>query len=311
MNMKSVIAFLLLVCAQGACPLTSTTDVLLYVDEAGGVGPLSHAWTVAFFAWFAAANPGSLEVAVVTSAADLSTYYTGGCRLSDAASYPALKLYVQPGGDAENASLALGPGGRDNILDFAASPNGHYMGTCAGWFYAAGETAAPPPKRIPQASQGYPLLVRAGTYWWYGDFFGRAWAPHWWPTVEGPIVPIAPYPAYAPTTLSNGLTMVYFGGPIMGLNKTGAGLPSGAEVVASYAHPDVPPAPAVVQYEGPFVRALFSSPHPEAQAGVGLACDPPLPPGCITPAQQLDNWKFLAENINTLLGTSWSIPTTL
>lgn len=105
--------------------------------------------------------------------------------------------------------------------------------------------------------------------------------------------------------------MVYWGGPALGLKDSGAGLPNGATVLASYAHPGVPAIPAVIRYQGAYVRALFNSPHPEAQAGVGLQCAPPLPPGCITEAQQLANWRFLATNINQLLGTAWRIPDSL
>ena len=136
--------------------------------------------------------------------------------------------------------------------------------------------------------------------------------PHWWPTVEGPIKAIATYPDYAPTTLDNGLTMVYYGGPALGLNTTTSTVPNGATVLAAYDAPGVPRGvPAVVNYQGRYVKALFNSPHPEAQAGVGLSCAAPLPPGCITDAQQLANWQFLAGNINALLGTDWVIPATL
>jgi len=285
--------------AASPCTVPRDTDIVVYADVAsGGVGPLSNAWTRAFFAWWAAGNPrGVINVAYVTDSTELSGYVAGGggagggCVLADSQALPRLKLYAQPGGDALNQTLALGPGGRDNILDFAASPQGHYMGTCAGWFYAA------------------------GTYWWQGAYFAHAWAAHWWPTVEGPISAIAEYPAYAPAALDNGLTAVYYGGPAMGLsNATGARLPAGARVLASYAAapPGLPAGlPAVVHYEGPFVRALLSSPHPEAAADGSLACAPPLPAGCITPAQQLANWRFLAGAINTLLGTDWAVPTAL
>jgi hypothetical protein len=277
------------------CSIQADTDVVVYsATGAGGVGEFSDKWTRSFFGWWSAANPGGgLNVDFITDSTEISLYYSNGCQLSDAASYPRLKLWVQPGGSADNQSTSLGPGGRDNILNFAASANGHYMGTCAGWYYAA------------------------GSYWWFNDFFPEAWMPHWWPTVEGPISAIAVYPAYSPTPVhaddGTQYTMIYYGGPATGLtNATGSQIPNGASVLAQYAATNVPQGiPAVVNYQGRYVKALFNSPHPEAEAGVGLQCDPPLPAGCITAAQQLQNWRFLASNINNLLGTSWTIPSSL
>lgn len=278
----------LAVVATGKCSLQADTDVVVYAaTEWGGVGEYSDKWTRAFFAWWQTAN-ADLDVVFITDPAELSAYYTDGCALADGQRYPELKLYVQPGGSADNQTASLGIGGRDNILDFAASTNGHYMGTCAGWYYAA------------------------GTWWWFNEFYPEAWQPHFWPTVEGPISPIAVYPDYAPTVLSNGLTMVYYGGPATGLNLTGNGLPNGATVLAAYTDKAIPAdIPAVVNYQGRYVKALFNSPHPEAQAGVGLSCAPPFPAGCITSAQQLANWQFLAGNINGLLGTEWVVPAEL
>ena len=116
--------------STAACPLTPTTAVAFYADESGGVGPGSHAWTARFFEWWSAPNP-DLEV-VELAAADVNT----NCALD---AYPALALWVQPGGDAFEQSQALGASGRDNILNFLFSrADAYYMGTCAGSFYASG-----------------------------------------------------------------------------------------------------------------------------------------------------------------------------
>jgi glutamine amidotransferase-like uncharacterized protein len=272
-----------------ACSIKNDALIVVYNDTTGGVGQFSSIWTNAFFDWFSAANP-DLIVSYVNDAMELSTYYTTGCQL---ATYSSLRLYVQPGGDASTAASNLGPGGRDNILDFAAVSGNAYMGTCAGYFYAA------------------------GSYWWSeGDepmkFYPSSWMTHFLPTVEGPIKEIANYPAYAPTELSNGHTMVYYGGPALGYNVTSNTLPDGATLIASYTDPNIPKdIPAMFMYLGQYVHALLNSPHPEAQAGVGLTCQPPFPSGCITEEQQLANWQLLAENINTLVGWNWVIPSTL
>lgn len=125
---------------RAACDIPADAAVVVYAATGwGGVGEFSDKWTRAFFAWFAAPNP-SLVVSFVTDAAQLADYpRAAACALS---AFESLVLYVQPGGSADNASASLGPGGRDNILDFAASPRGHFMGTCAGFYYVRGVARA-------------------------------------------------------------------------------------------------------------------------------------------------------------------------
>lgn len=161
------------------------------------------------------------------------------------------------------------------------------MGTCAGAYYAS------------------------GTYWWKGAYEGAFYfTPHLFPTVEGPIAAIADYPLYAPTTVTladadaTELTMLYYGGPASGLEHTTNAVPG--KVLGRFT--DVPGGiPTSVAYG----QVLLHSPHPEAVAGVQLTCAPPLPPGCITSEQQLGNWRWLAAEINTFIGTEWVIPTAL
>lgn len=84
--------------AAAVCPIDATTRVAVYADENGGVGPGSHAWTRAFWTWWAAAN-ADLNWAELDAA-----QVRGDCVLSD---FPSLDLYVQPGGDAFEQSQAL------------------------------------------------------------------------------------------------------------------------------------------------------------------------------------------------------------
>ena len=142
----------LLSAAHAACSIPRTAEVAVYSDTAGGVGPNSAVWSKAFFDWLASANP-ELEVAYITDATEIA--FPGGCDLS---SLPALKLWVQPGGDAYEQSLALGMGGRDNLVAFAALPGRSVMATCAGWYYSAGQ------------------------YWWFGDWYPHYTTPLWYPT---------------------------------------------------------------------------------------------------------------------------------
>jgi glutamine amidotransferase-like uncharacterized protein len=270
--------------SSARCPLTDATSVAVYADEAGGVGPGSHAWTAAFFAWWAAANPGALVVTELTAAA-----LTTDCALTD---FPGLRLYVQPGGDAFNASQALGPSGRDNLLNYLFYiTDAHYMGTCAGWYYAS------------------------GSYWWKDAFVGDFYfTPHLFPTVEGDIPSIAAYPSYAPTgvvdaSTGDAHTHVYYGGPTLGLNHTAAAGNPGA-TLATFA--DVAGAGgARLVSSVTHGRLLLHSTHPEAVEGVHRACDPPAPPGCLTRAQRLANWRWLAAAINAHVGADWVIPNAL
>ena len=54
---------------------------------------------------------------------------------------------------------------------------------------------------------------------------------------------------------------------------------------------------------------LLSSVHLEAVEGMELACDPPLPAGCITREQRLANWATLTGALNKLWGTAFAPPT--
>lgn len=156
------------------------------------------------------------------------------------------------------------------------------MGTCAGAYYAS------------------------GSYWWKGEFIADFDLNlNLFPTVEGPIAAIADYPLYAPTgvTLADGtdMTMVYYGGPASGLDRTTNKVP-GRVLSRLSSIPGAIPAAVVLN------RALLNTPHPEAVSGVHLNCSAPLPPGCITPAQQLANWRWLAAEINALIGAAWVVP---
>jgi len=286
LSLGAVFGLGLLSRSSARCSLRQDAVIAVYAATgAGGAGDNSVRWTEAFFAWWAAANP-ALVVDFVRDAREVAAYpAAGACAL--ARDLPRLALWVQPGGSADNFSATLGPGGRDNLLDFAASARGHYMGTCAGMYFAA------------------------GSYWWFDSFYPEAWMPHWFPTLEGPISAVAVYPAYAPIDLADGRSVIYWGGPVLGLNHTTASVPNGATVRATYDSPLVAPLAAAFRYRGAYVDALLSSAHPEAVAGSGIACDPPLPAGCITPAQQLANWRWLAGEINALLGEAYAVPTVL
>eukprot|EP00047_Mylnosiga_fluctuans_P011827 m.23029 g.23029 ORF g.23029 m.23029 type:complete len:295 (-) comp3840_c0_seq1:25-909(-) len=260
--------------STAACPLAADTAIAVYAAlDAGGVGDNSHAWTRRFFEWFSEPNPSLTWVELPDP-----QHVSRDCVFTE---FPSLKLYVQPGGDAYNQSISLGPAGRDNILEYVFR-GGHYMGTCAGFYYAV------------------------GAYWWFNEFLANSFQAHWFPTVEGPIREIATYPEYAPTAITAGSashTMLYWGGPASGLHYTTPHVPG--SIVASFNAADN--TPAGVQYG----NILLWSPHPEAVEGMGISCPPPHPAGCLTAAQRLQNWQLLARQINELLSTEWIVPSSL
>ncbi len=99
------------------CPIQPTTTIAIYADTNGGAGHNSVAWTARFFTWWASVNPpNALEYALIDTAASIADPVTG----CDLLAFPLLRLWVQPGGSSDNQTLALGPGGRDNILNFPA-----------------------------------------------------------------------------------------------------------------------------------------------------------------------------------------------
>lgn len=85
--------------SAGSCPLQQNTRVAVYTDRNGGIGPGSHDWTIAFWTWWAAANADLFWVELANA-----SQVSDDCVLTE---YPALTLYVQPGGDQFIQSLSL------------------------------------------------------------------------------------------------------------------------------------------------------------------------------------------------------------
>ena len=137
--------------AHAACAISRTAVIAVYADTAGGVSNNSAVWTRAFFTWLVSGNPG-LEVAYITDATQISS--PGGCNLS---SLPALKLWVQPGGDALNQSVALGSSGRDNLVAYVGLPGRSVLATSAGWYFSSGD------------------------YWMGPEWYPHNTMPRWWP----------------------------------------------------------------------------------------------------------------------------------
>jgi glutamine amidotransferase-like uncharacterized protein len=190
------------------------------------------------------------------------------CNLSN---YPNLKLYVQPGGDAYNQQRTLSSAGKNNILGFINSGKA-YLGTCAGWYYASND------------------------YYWQGSYYNWPNLLMRFPTVEGSITDIADYdvsPGYAMTTLSNGQHMIYYGGPTRGWHDTPNTYPGTALMTFAA----IPNNSIAAVKNG---TMLFTSVHAEAYENDGITG--------LSTAQRVENYKWLANAINDVAGTSFSVP---
>lgn len=245
------------------CPIQSDTNVVFYGETGfGGVGTLSKSWITHFFDWWKQQDP-SIKYVILDSA-DLKT----DCNL---ANYPNVKVYVQPGGNAYYQQNKLGSLGKTNINNYINSGRG-YVGICAGFYYTAGD------------------------YYWQGEYYAWPDLLSKYPTVEGSITSIADYdenPGYALTTLSNGESMIYYGGPTRGLKDTPSDFPGTALLSYSSIPGNLP---ASIKYG----NMLLMSVHAEAYENDGIEG--------LTTNQRLKNYIWFANTINSVSGTNFYVP---
>jgi hypothetical protein len=253
-------AFFFASISMAACPITSSTIFAVY--NGSGVATDCELWTQAFFDWWKTAAPTISYVKLT------ATNVKSDCILTN---YPNLKLYVQPGGNAFFQQKFLAQAGKDNIVNFINSAGGRYMGTCAGFYYAA------------------------TTYYWEGKFYDHPYLLGVCPTNEGSIHEIAEYPDWAITRVSSGNDMIYFGGPTYGYQYTSAATAPGTTILTFTTPSSVNGLLAGAKTSD----LLLLTVHPEAYNYVVEG---------LTDAQILANYRWLAGQINTFLGTSFAIP---
>jgi hypothetical protein len=249
--------------SASSCPIVESTDFAVYGQTAeGGVAASSRRWMAHFFDWWKAQDPTLdyvfLSAAEVQACTNLRT------------TYPNLRMWVQPGGNAYDQQSAIGAMGKANINGFI-DKGGPYLGVCAGAYFAAPD------------------------YWWEGEYYAHPHLLGAYPrTMEGAISRIAPWPGYAVTLLSNGRNAIYYGGPTFGLQHTSvANLPG--DIEASFASIDGQ-LPAVIIYR----NLLLTSVHLEAfendeSTGLGTA-------------DRIENYRYLATLINRVAQTNFKIP---
>ncbi|MGA8905473.1 MAG: BPL-N domain-containing protein [Candidatus Bathyarchaeia archaeon] len=239
------------------CPIQSDTKVVAY--DGTGVDWISRGWIAHFLDWWKSYDSAVKYVFLN------STNLNSDCDLSD---YPNVRLYVQPGGDASYQQSSLGAAGKVNILNFL-DKGGAYLGICAGWYYAAKD------------------------YFWEGDFYEFPNLLGRFPTVEGPITEIAVYPAYNMAPMSNGLQMIYYGGPSRGWRQTPHDVPGTVLMTFTGIRGNLP---AAVESK----NMLLISTHPEAYENFGITG--------LTTEERIANYQWLANAVNNITGTYFHVP---
>jgi glutamine amidotransferase-like uncharacterized protein len=246
-----------------ACPITSGTNVVFYGETGfGGVGTLSRSWIIHFLDWWKSQDPSINYVEL--DSRDVKT----DCNLS---SFPNLKIYIQPGGDAYYQQNKLQSAGKANIANFINSGKA-FVGICAGFYYASND------------------------YYWQGSFYNHPYLLEMFPTVEGSITDIQDYdisPGYALTNVSGGFKMIYYGGPTRGWRNTPSDFP-GASLLT---YQDIPGnLPASIKNG----KMLLNGVHAEAYENDGISG--------LTTVQRTENYKWFANAINGVAGTGFYVP---
>ncbi|MCP4693021.1 MAG: hypothetical protein GY859_33575, partial [Desulfobacterales bacterium] len=253
---------------MAACPSNGTVFAIYTTTGTGGVGDLSKAWILNFFEWWEDQDGG-------VTFAELGYQDVRNCNLAD---HSTLKLYVQPGGNAYKQQKKLGADGKATVLDLINNSSKAYLGICAGFFYSAPD------------------------YYWQGSYYDWQYLLGAFQTVEGSITEIADYdesPGYAVTSVDTDdgyFRMTYYGGPTLGMEDTSGSHPGTDVITLVDTQDELTGGLTVVNGNK---KMLLLTVHPEAMASdiSGLSLD-----------QQIENYKWLANQINDIAGTSFSVP---
>lgn len=286
-----------------ACPITSSTNIVYNSDTRNGVGAASLAWAVNLLAWWKAADPSINYMGL--SASDIQS-----CNLT---SYPNLRLFISPGGNAYAQLAGLKTAGTQNIINFVnrnqANPSA-YVGFCAGAYLASydylWETFYEPPSYFagfgtPPPLGLFPHTVEGSFFDIGDDQFGTYDSGS---SVSGVM--------YRMVNTSNSHTMLYYGGSVFGGNvvpdyadSLSPDYDANVQVLAyysdfhGYGSANVP---AVWKYN----NLLLTSVHPEAD---GTICSGGCPVAGTIPASVYNqNRAWLATYINQVAQTSFVVP---
>ena len=295
--------------APSSCPVTASHAVVY--SKAKGVGGASILWVEDLLWWLKQAADADADAAPFSYIGLVE----GEIQACDLASFPNLRLYINPGGNAYNQLAALNVSGTENIKAFMTRPAAKgasaYAGFCAGAYLAS-------------ESYLWETMFEGGGYFDFRNNPPLGLFPH---TVEGSLIDINDDQysdqfghKYRAVNVSNGHKMVYFGGSSFGFN--------GAE---DFSNPDSPQydkelevllyyqdfygyktvnLPAAWRYK----NLLLTSIHAEADnctqdREVAETGDCPAQGDAwLTEAEILRNRAWLVNQINAVAGTKLVVP---
>lgn len=279
------------------CPVSNSTTVVY--STVPGVGPASRIWVEDFLWWWQQNGDERVEYVGLTAQQ---------LQQCDLASFPNLRVYINPGGDAYSQLTAMGVEGRENIISFVQRNQNFpsaYVGFCAGGYIASHDYL-------------WETIYEGPGYYNFKDTPPLSIFPH---TVEGSIVDINDDQygdqhdsKFRMVNVSNGHQMLYYGGSTFGYN----GALDPTDPSSSIYDPDV----EVLVYYSDFYgfksynipaawryhNALMTSVHPEAD-NCTYAQDSDCPPeGTLPTSTILQNRAWLCEYINQAAQTNFKIP---
>jgi glutamine amidotransferase-like uncharacterized protein len=289
--------------ATAPCALAADTAVVYSL--ANGVGGASKIWVQDLLWWWSRADRS-------LTYQSLSETEIQNC---DLAASPALRLFINPGGNAYDQLTALGAAGTQHVKAFvqrgrAGGAASAYAGFCAGGYIAA-------------QSYLWETLYEGPGYYNFAKDPPLGIFPH---LVEGSLVDISDdqfgdqFGSKARlVNVSNGHQMLYYGGSSFGWNGVAdlldpASPEHDAAIEGLLYYEDfygfrTANLPAAWSYRNVFISSI----HAEADNCTVVPSDPDTsdctPAGTIPADMILANRAWLAAQLNAVAGTNFSVPT--
>jgi glutamine amidotransferase-like uncharacterized protein len=282
---------------SNSCPITNSTTIVY--STVNGVGPASLIWVQDLLWWWKQSEP-LVEYVGLTSE---------DFKNCDLKSYPNLKFYINPGGDAYDQIGALGTAGTANIKAFVtrdqAVATSAYVGFCAGGYLVSHDYI-------------WETLYQGLDYYNFSTNPPLSLIPH---TVEGSIVDInddqfgdQSGSKYRVVNVSNGHHMVYYGGSTFGYN----GAPDYTDPQSAEYDPEVEVLIYYTDFYGYYSynipaawryrNIVATSVHPEAD-NCTYATEPDCPPANSLPTERiLQNRAWLLGYMNEAAKTTFAVP---
>jgi glutamine amidotransferase-like uncharacterized protein len=278
------------------CRITNETNIVY--STVNGVGPASQIWVEDFLWWWKSTDPSINYLGLTANDFQVCNF----------ASFPNLRVYINPGGNTYDQLTAIGPIGTENIKSFIQrdqkNPSG-YAGFCAGGYLASHDYL-------------WETLYEGPGYFNYEESPPLSIFPH---MVEGSIVEINDEQfgdqygsKFRLVNVSNGHLMLYYGGSTFGWN--GALDPTDPQ--SGIYDPDVEVLIYYTDFYGyhsynipaawKYHNILLTSVHPEADNCTYYENYDCPPAGTIPYVNILQNRAWLCTYINQVSQSSFVIP---